>query len=469
MIFRKSEQAVSMSMRRLNAHTPGLFRAVPLATALAAGLIAYLVTLFIPKVYRSEATLYFPMAGDVTQGALGTLANLTRPGSVMERGGAVSLFGGMLVSPQVATGPQTAIAVLASARCRERVCDRLQLPARWGLPRPKALKKLQDSVTFGVDKNGLLAMQAEDRDPNLAAEILNSYITTLGELAKELSLNVSYRNRIFLESRLNRSRLRLAEIERKMLLSMETDPNPELLASTGKAGEAVIELESERNRARISLEAVEAQLEWQQNVIKSLENGAQLPSNSSIARAERNRVRELESEFAIVKVQYGPDNPRYRTTEGALKAAREQLRLEMERVARAVAKGVAPEVIGLWSQRASLEAQIEGLDRALRQVSQRLSSVPRKQLERERLQREMRFTADMVGILEIETERARIAETRDATAYQVVDTPQPPEEPFWPRKLFTSALAAVAGFLLGLAFLTYLALRSTSDEGAKAA
>ncbi len=453
-------------MRRLNSP---LLRTLPLASALVVGLIAYLVTLFLPKAYRSEATLYFPMAGDVAQGALGTLANLTRPGSVVERGGAVSLFGGMLVSPQVATGPQTAIAVLASARCRERVCDRLQLPSKWDLPRAKALKRLEESVTFGVDKNGLLAMQAEDRDPKLAAEILSSYIATLGELAKELSLNVSYRNRVFLESRLNRSRLRLVEIERKMLLAMENDPNPELMAGIGKAGEAVIELESERNRARITLEGVDAQLEWQQNVMKTLENGAQLPSNSSIARAERNRVRELEAEFAIVKVQYGPDNPRYRTAEGALKAAREQLRLEMERVARAVAKGVAPEVIGLWSQRASLEAQVEGLDRALRQISQRLTSVPRRQLERERLQRELRFTTDMVGMLEIETERARIAETRDATSYQVVDAPQPPEEPFWPRKLFTSALAAVAGFLLGLAFLTYLSLRSSAGEEAKAA
>lgn len=456
-------------MRRLNSHTPVFLRALPLASALAAGLIAYLVTLFLPKAYRSEATLYFPMAGDVAQGALGTLANLTRSGSVMERGGAVSLFGGMLVSPQVATGPQTAIAVLASARCRDRVCDQLQLPTKWNLPRAKALKRLEESVAFGVDKNGLLAMQAEDRDPKLAAEILNSYIATLGELAKELSLNVSYRNRVFLENRLNRSRLRLVEIERKMLLAMENDPNPELMAGIGKAGEAVIELENERNRARITLEGVDAQLAWQQNVMKTLENGAQLPSNSSIARAERNRVRELEAEFAIVKVQYGPENPRYRTAEGALKAAREQLRLEMERVAHAVAKGVAPEVIGLWSQRASLEAQVEGLDRALRQIGQRLTSVPRRQLERDRLQRELRFTTDMVGMLEVETERARIAETRDATAYQVVDAPQPPEEPFWPRKLFTSALAAVAGFLIGLSFLTYLALRSAAGEETKAA
>jgi uncharacterized protein involved in exopolysaccharide biosynthesis len=458
-----------MSIRRLNTHTPRYIRAIPLVTALAAGLIAYIVTLFIPKVFRSEATLYFPMSGDMTQGALGTLANLTRPGSVMERGGAVSLFGGMLVSPQVATGPQTAIAVLASARCRERVCDQLRLPAKWNLPRGKALEKLENSVTFGVDKNGLLAMQADDRDPNLSAEILDSYIATLGELAKELSLNVSYRNRIFLESRLNRARLRLTEIERKMLLAMENDPNPELIAGSGKAGEALIDLESERNRARITLEGVEAQLEWQQNVMKTLDNGAQLPSNSTIARAERTRVRELEAEFAIIKIQFGPDNPRYRTVEGELKAAREQLRQEMERVAGAVTKGVAPEVIGLWSQRASLEAQVEGLDRAFRQIGQRLSSVPRRQLERERLQREMRFTTDLVGMLEIETERARIAETRDATAYQVVDNPEPPEEPFWPRKLFTSGLAAVAGFFLGLAFLTYLALRSTASEEAKAA
>src|SRR5688572_23458938 len=108
---------------------------LPVWTALAAGVVCFLITTFLPKTYRSEASLYFPAGGDNTTGLLSAVGGLSRFGNPAERGGQVSLFGGALVSPQVASAPQTAIGVLSSRLLRERVCDNLQLARKWDLPR----------------------------------------------------------------------------------------------------------------------------------------------------------------------------------------------------------------------------------------------------------------------------------------------------------------------------------------------
>src|SRR5207244_9188361 len=113
-----------------------------------------------------------------------------------------------LISPQVASAPQTAIGVLASQKLRERVSTKLDLRRRWEVSSYRAVKRLSDVVTPAVDKNGLLVISADDRDPRLAADIVGAYIQTLRLLAKELSLNLSTRNREFLESRLKDSRAR---------------------------------------------------------------------------------------------------------------------------------------------------------------------------------------------------------------------------------------------------------------------
>src|SRR2546423_21310 len=126
---------------------------VPLITMLLAGVLTFLVTSLLPRTFRSEASLYFPSSGDSSGSLLNAVTGLSRFGNVSERGGQVSLFGGALISPQVASAPQTAIGVLASQKLRERVSTKLDLRRRWEVSSYRAVKRLSDVVTPAVDKN----------------------------------------------------------------------------------------------------------------------------------------------------------------------------------------------------------------------------------------------------------------------------------------------------------------------------
>jgi uncharacterized protein involved in exopolysaccharide biosynthesis len=427
---------------------------LPLLSALICGGVAFVVTMFLPKWYHSNASLYFPASSEGTSSLLSNLTSMSKNAPAKEPGGQVSLMYGALSSPQVASGPQTAIAVLTSRRCEERVCDVLNLPRKWDIPRNKAVKRLEGSVVFNVDKNGLLAMESSEMDRRLAADILNAYIKTLGDLAEELSLNISTRNRKFLENRIGRTRARLQVLEKRYAESSAKESPVLATSALPEAAKAVIEMEADLVKAKANLDAANGQLAFEQQAAeKVVALGSQFPSHALMGRDQRERVSDLEAQVAMDRAQYGPDKPERRRHEEQLKIARAQLQIEIQREGQALAKGIAPEVVTLNALKASAEAQVEGLSRALDEVKSRFDGLPMRVLQRERLLQEIKVMREIVAFQEAEAERARIAEARDATTFQVIDPPDVADEHFAPRKAFTSVLAAVAGLLIGVAFL----------------
>jgi uncharacterized protein involved in exopolysaccharide biosynthesis len=435
------------------------------------GVGTFVVTTLLPKWYRSEASLFFPASANAAPGGvLGSLSNLARGGSAIpEPGGQMSFYGNALSSPLVASGPQTAIAVLSSLNCRKRVAEQLDLAKRWDIPRDQPWKvwsKLETSVTFGVDKNGLLAVEAADEDSVLARDINNAYISTLQEMSKVLSLNLATRNRKFLEQRLSESNAERGRLQRAYLREVNSDPDPVTVSGTSEAAKAAVTLEQELVKANVALGAVTSQLQWQSDATRSaVKAGHNMPAHTIFAREQRARVARLEYEFAVAKDTFGPDNARYRMLEGELSAAREQLKREIAKESRALESGIAPEVIELRAQQASLQAEVDGLTRALDRTKGRLAGVPGRQMRRETIQQELKVLGSVIEYQTMEYQRARVAEERDPTTFVVMDAPEIPPLPFAPRRLFSSVLAAFAGLLLGVAFLVG---RSVAQQAGRA-
>jgi uncharacterized protein involved in exopolysaccharide biosynthesis len=419
------------------------------------GTVAFGITSLLRKSYKSQATLYFPAPADATAGLAGGLASALRGGAAApDKGGSVSLLNGAISSQLIAAGPQTAIAVLDSDLARQRVIDRLKLTKTWDLPNLKARKQLQGAVSFSVDKNGLLAMEAVDFKPELAQSILSAYIVTLRQLAKELSLNSSKRNREFVEGRVAETRTRIGQLEMKLLSVNQRDPDPVMSNAPSDAARGIVDLERDLVRAQTQLSAAESGLRLATENARALtRSGADLPVHAELGRSLRTKLAGLEYEFSLAKAELGPDNPRYRILQNQLNSARAQVRQEMSRENRALDKGIAPEVVKLSAEKAGYEAQVAGLDRAVSQVKTRLASIPARQMTKERLTNELKVMRGLLEYQATELVKAQIAEDRDATTFQVIDTPEVPEEPFAPRRAFTAAMAGVAGLLIGIALL----------------
>lgn len=448
-------------------HTPDVFAGskfrgykrlliiVPLLTALVAGIVAFVIVSALPKQYRAEATLIFPSSGDSGAGSLISAINgLSQTGSI-DSGGSVGLLGGLLSSPQVGNGPNTSIAVLSSLNCRTRVANICDLTDYWHTTMPNAVKRMNDIANFGIDKQGLLAIEVVDSNPVKAAQVTDAYLTVLKELDTELSLNPSRRNRIFIDARLKEFRTRvnaeedlLANLQRKKTETLtESAAAPVLITSFS-------ELEQQLNTATINLAAVDARIDWNNHVADlTAKSGTNLPTTVTFAQVPREQLRQLESQLAVATATLGPDNPQLKYLKIQTNAARRQTQLEIQREVNALQSGIAPETTALYATKLGLEAQKDGIENALTVVQSRLEQIPRSTMEEERLTTTIKTNATIVALLAEEDEKARLAEQRDATTFEVVDAATPPTEPFGPRRGYITAFAMVAGLLLGLAWL----------------
>lgn len=449
---------------------------IPIAFALGCGLVGFIVASIIPHSYKVDTTLYFPSesGGDSASGLISKFvgaagaAGATGGGEASADLGSVSLLGGMFQQPEVASGSGTAIAVLDSTRCKEAVADDLNLRQVWRMKkRSDVLNRLQSEVTYGVDKNNLLAIEVVDTDPHLALQIARSYLDNLQQISATMSTSYSHRNRVFIDDELKAERATLdSEVARLVALQKREGLKSMSSDATDKIGTAYMDLQERKTEAQIELRAADSEIGY---VVRTadltVKNSANLPQDIPVAQNTRDQLRNLEARFAYDKATLGPDNPVYNQDKLQLATVRKAMSDEVEREAMALKEGISPEVATLYATRASLQAESEGLEDAGKQMDTLMQSLPSSQAEYLKMQGNIKITTATVGMLAEEEEKARIAEERDNPSYMVMDSPELPDEPFKPRKLFVTCACVAAGFLIGCAWLLAESMRRSAGSG----
>jgi len=159
-------------------------RFIVTATFLTVVVVAAL-TFVMPRWYLANTTLFppdptgsMPMFSDMIQG-------LNLP-----------LLGGPIMG---GIAPETInIDMLLSRRVGERVVEEFDLMERWKLPiMEDALERLHAHMGFTLLENGLLKVTYEDRDPRMAADILNRMIDVLDAVHGEIAIGRAARTREF--------------------------------------------------------------------------------------------------------------------------------------------------------------------------------------------------------------------------------------------------------------------------------
>lgn len=85
-----------------------------------------------------------------------------------------------------------------------------------------AIKTLEDASKINADKAGLITIEFDNKDPELAAKIANSYVTGLGELNKRLVFSQAGQKRLFFEQQLQLARDGLANAEHTVAEQLES-------------------------------------------------------------------------------------------------------------------------------------------------------------------------------------------------------------------------------------------------------
>ena len=111
--------------------------------------------------------------------------------------------------------PETVyIDMLKSRRIGEKLVAEFRLFERYKVERmEQALEHLHSHAGFTLLENGLLIITFEDRDPKLAANLLNRMVELLDELNRELNITRASRMRVFIESQLKEREAYLSAAE----------------------------------------------------------------------------------------------------------------------------------------------------------------------------------------------------------------------------------------------------------------
>lgn len=164
------------------------------------GAIALVITLMLKPVFTSSVVLLPPqqqssgMSSDLGQlgglgGMAGGLASLKNPGD---------LYIGMLQSRTVA----------------DILIDRFKLKERYGTSTmARTRKTLENSTKIGAAKSGLITIDVEDHDSQMAADLANAYVKELTLMTETMAVSEASRRRVFFARQLESAKDKLSDAE----------------------------------------------------------------------------------------------------------------------------------------------------------------------------------------------------------------------------------------------------------------
>ena len=169
----------------------------------AATLITTAVAFLLPAWYQATASLLPPSEEDSSFGIARLLKGVAVPG---------------IKIPTQATPADVFIAVLDSQRIREEIVNKFDLKKAYKRKfMQDAIKDLKKHTKFRLTDAGTIDMQVEDTNPKRASDMLLAYIDMLDRFNREIRTTKGRRTRMFVEQRLNETKVELAKAEQALV------------------------------------------------------------------------------------------------------------------------------------------------------------------------------------------------------------------------------------------------------------
>ena len=195
---------------------------------LAAGLLALAYSFTITPTFT--ATTKFMPPQQQQSGAAAMLAGL-------------GALGGLAGAAGIKSPADQYVAFLKSNSVQDVLVDRFKLLDRYETKfREDARIALGGSVQIASGKDGLITIDASDKDPAFAAQLANAHVEELGKLLNRLAVTEAQQRRLFFEKQLGNSKDNLVKAEHALKASGVN--SSALKATPGAAVESMAKLKA---------------------------------------------------------------------------------------------------------------------------------------------------------------------------------------------------------------------------------
>jgi tyrosine-protein kinase Etk/Wzc len=177
---------------------------------LGAALLAVAIALLLPIRYEAKVVLLPPssQSSSIASALLGQLGNLGSLGSLSAVAGGLGMK----------TPTDMYVSLLKSRTVEDATIQRFGLMAEYHEKRLSDARKEFERRTEVVSgqKDGLIRVTVEDREPERAAELANGYVEEFQKLSASLAITEAARRRLFFEQQLQPAKEQLAAAEESM-------------------------------------------------------------------------------------------------------------------------------------------------------------------------------------------------------------------------------------------------------------
>ncbi len=406
---------------------------------------AYLFSRMSPKVYSAKAVILLPSEKGSSISAQ-LLQSLPITGIVGLPSGVGANY----------------VAILKSRSAAEYVVKRLNLQNAYEAKSlQQAISILQKSVKISDTKENTIEISAEAKDPKLAADISNTYISALKDITSRFMLSSAQRERLFLEKRLKETERALSEAESRLKAFQDKYRLVSISDETKALIENMANLQSQKESTQIELDAVNSQISSLQSILSAQAEllGKDLLTITTISsdpkiQSWREKLIENEANLAILLQDYGELHPKVVELKQQIAEIKRVMKEEIERLSKALGTLSTPELFDLSVKRISLEAKLQGLTGLIERYDEKLSKLPELSLKLSRLMRDVKLQEAIYTTLSTQYEQAKISEARESVEIQVLDYAIPPEKHSKPNTMLNMLIAGVASLFLGI-FLAF--------------
>jgi len=258
----------------------GRYRRMLVAWPLLAAVIATGVSLVLPKTYTGVTSILPPQQSQSSAAAM-----------LSQLGGLASAAGGAL---GIKNPSDLYLALLQSNSVADPLIQRFNLREVY---REKYLvdarKTLARNSRFTADKAGIITIEADARDPGLAADLANAHVEQLQTLTSSLAVTEAAQRRLFFERQLQLTKETLADAEARLRQAIDAGG----LVSVDAQSRATVETVS-RLRAQISAKEVQI----------GAMRGYATAANPDMRRAEQE-LASMRQELTRLETGLGPGDP----------------------------------------------------------------------------------------------------------------------------------------------------------------
>lgn len=167
---------------------------------LVVGVLALGVSFLVPPTYTAKTQFLPPQQQQ--SAAASMLASL---GSL---GGLAGAVGG------IKNPADQFLAYMKSVTLQDALIDRFKLQERYETKtKVDTRTALTANIRAASGKDGLISLEADDKDPKFAADLANAHVEELGKLLGKLAVTEAQQRRLFFEKQLNQAKDRLTQSE----------------------------------------------------------------------------------------------------------------------------------------------------------------------------------------------------------------------------------------------------------------